>query len=413
MHPAEEQLIRFATLAEEAPDVSGHVATCSECTGEVAALRLLMTDLQQPIVWGDEVCAAEMPPSLGRIVERLSLERAAPTGGSAGEVERMNNEVLALTESEPAAAEALSARTVGAASKLDESYPLTLRAQLLGTAWKNRANVLRIMGDYSGALGALDHAEKAFRQSSASAYDLAIVDYVRATTHYFADHYADALSLARRAAEVFGEFGDNRRHSHARLLEGAVAFDSGDAAAARDVFYGLLPAAHADGDRATLARLFGNIAQCYINLGEHALATTYARQALSLYKQLGMQTEATRTGWIVGRLHAAAGENEDALDRLSRAEEQFLSLAMPVEASLVALDIAEVLLQMGERERVLELCRQVIGRFVAADLPERTRHAHALALESMRHGANVAGLLGATRDLLRELPATLTPESLN
>lgn len=405
MHPADEQLIAYADAT--APEVEEHVATCSTCTKEVERFRLLIGDLQSDTVWADGE-AVEMPSALADLAQRVDSPASAIAA-----VKQLNSEVLATLERDPRLAEALSREAIDAAIQIADDEPVSVRAHLLGTAWKNRASALRLLGEYAAAFAALEQAELAFAMSSASRYDIATVDYVRATTLYFADRHAEALVVLDRAAEAFIEFADHRRYGHARLLEGCIHFDTGDAGRARDVFYALLPAAHADSDRATLARLFGNIAQCYVNLGDHPLASTYARQALSLYKQLGMRTEAIRTEWILGRLHLAAGEVESALDRLRTAEQKFLQLGMKVEASLVGLDVAEALIACGDNEAVAELCKAIISRFVEADLPERTRHALALAVESVRGSGDVVTIVGATRRLVDELPATVSPCSLN
>lgn len=415
MHPAEDLLIVLAESPDDAraATLNEHVVRCAECRGEVERFRSLMSDLRSDVVWSDISEPAEMPETLAALVERVTFERRHGTrlSESVAAAEQLNEEVISLLERDPRAALALSTKAIEAASTLPSSYPTAVRAQVLGTGWKNRGNVLRMIGEYKDAFAALDEAERAYSQSSVHAFGVATVDYVRATTHYFMGHFDAALSLVRRAALVFEQFADHRRHSHARLLEGCVLFDSGDARAAREVFYSLLPAAHADGDRATLARLFGNIAQCYVNTADHTLARTYARQALSLYRQLGMRTEAVRTGWIVGRLDAAAGESETALDRLRAAEREFMELAMPVEASLVALDIASLLIERNEVDEVPDLCRAIVDRFVAAELSEKTREAHALALESVRRGADPVELVAVTRRLVDALPAS-APNSL-
>jgi tetratricopeptide (TPR) repeat protein len=410
MHPDEELLFQYVDRGAD-PDVAMHVAGCPVCEHEVAALRLFLADVKSETVWADDPSLDSLPQPLATLATKLTRDRAAHEGVAV--IEELNMRVLEQLEREPREALLLSSLAIERAHALGAEYPQAIRAQILGTAWKNRANALRHVGEYHQAFEALEEASRAYSASSVSAFDLATVDYVRATTHYFMDHYEEARSLVQRAAAVFREFGDHRRVAHARILEASIAFESGDAARARDIFYELLPEAHADGDRATLARLFSNIAQCYINLGEHTLATTYAHQGLSLYRQLDMTTEAVRAAWILGRLLSVSGREDQARERLDESEREFLRLGMPVEASLVSLDIAELMLAAGQVDAVPPLCRRVIERFVAADLPEKTSLALALATEALRREAAPTDLVAATRILVDTLPTTLTATTLN
>jgi tetratricopeptide (TPR) repeat protein len=137
----------------------------------------------------------------------------------------------------------------------EDLYPHSHVEILRGNAWKARANALRFEGSsFRSALDALDHAERAYRRLPSPEYYLATCDYVRATVYARMDQSDKARAFARQSGEAFLSFRDHERYGHARAVEGAALFDSGQFSEARDVFAELVTAAEASGDRSSQPR---------------------------------------------------------------------------------------------------------------------------------------------------------------
>src|SRR5438105_1777691 len=116
-----------------------------------------------------------------------------------------------------------------------------MRHALIGRAWKERANALRILGDYVGAGSALDNAERSFRKVPHSELELARIQFVRATVYEKSEKLDRATDLAFQCAEQFSRLGQTRWRVSALMIIGGVRQKQSRFAEARDLFLSLIP----------------------------------------------------------------------------------------------------------------------------------------------------------------------------
>src|SRR5262249_8150271 len=102
---------------------------------------------------------------------------------TAGVVRRLLQAANDACEREPLDALTFAEVASEIAERLTEYRPMIL-AELRGTAWKEQANALRLLGRYDAALDALARAEREFRKAPSAPLGPAMVDYVRAVVHY-------------------------------------------------------------------------------------------------------------------------------------------------------------------------------------------------------------------------------------
>jgi hypothetical protein len=140
------------------------------------------------------------------------------------------------------------------------------------------------------------------------------------------------------------------------------------------------------GDAATIARLYGNIANCYLGLQRRSDACGYFAQAMSLYEALGFETEKIRTRWSLGRLMVSAGKVAEGVDRLREAKREFEALGLTNEAAQVTLDVVEALLATGETAEVARLCAGLAESFTAAGMTGNSLTALAYLREAVASG---------------------------
>jgi tetratricopeptide (TPR) repeat protein len=410
-----------------------HVAICPTCRALLEELMSLEDALGSDAVWNrKETSHREDPPEsirmlatllaaedeeAARLLERLlgspaSFRRAnvaaLPEMRTAGVVRRLSTESRALREKQPMHALVVADASISLGEQLDPvRYPPSLLAEVRGTAWLERANVLRYLGRYPEALESLDVAERMFAVSPVPAYSTAIVDYTRAVVWLETGQLADSLRMARRSARVFRQFGEDERYVHAKIVEGAVLFDQSRYRESCDLFTSLLETARGLGEAATLAGLYGNVANCQLRLNELESAESYLQRALSLYTALGLEASRIRTRWHIGCLRIAAGNVNEGLARLREARNEFEALGARSDAALVTLDIAEALLASGERnaaEEAAELCSGLVESFSAVGSTGNALTALAFLREAFAAGRATPGLVRHVRDYLETRP---------
>lgn len=283
-------------------------------------------------------------------------------------------------------------------------YPAGRVAHVRGLAWKDRANALRLQGRVQDALWSLDEAERHFRSQPIPEFDLAIVDYVRATVLVETDQLQMGLDLAKRSGEVFLEYGQEERHRHARMVEGGVLFNLGQPREAREIYLALLKPTQQANDTATLVMLFVNIGQCSVNLNDKDMASIYFLQAATVAEELGMTSEVISARWGLGRLLVSTGQLEDGIDRLRQAERELLKVGTEGDAALVSLEIAEALLAIGRPDEVPAICRRLVERFVRTGSQKRAVTALAFLKEAAETGTATTELVRHVRNYVEALP---------
>lgn len=402
-----------------------HLAACEYCRGALEELRAFDVTLSNDVTWdATEVAKAADPPEAIRALadlltaEDAEAERllrpllgspvifrragitAIPFMRTAGIVRKLCSEARELRERQPMHALVVADAAIAIADQLSVSrYPAPLLDELRGNGWYERANVLRYLGRYPEALDALDVSARAFGRSPVSAFTGAIVDYLRSVIYVELDCNDDARRLARKSARIFRQFGENERFVHAKIVEASVLFHQDDILAARELFLTLLPIAKTLARPETLARLFANVANCELRLGEFVSAESYLSRALSLYEALGLETGKIRTRWNIGSLRIAAGDVEEGLLRLREARREFEQIGAHTDAALVTLDIVEALLSTGEKRAAHEaaqLCSGLAESFAAVGMTGNALTALAFLRQAFESGQ-------ATPDLVRHI----------
>lgn len=408
-----------------------HLALCRTCRALLDELRTFDALLSNDGLWESAGPGGEPPEEIRVMADLLagedeqaeqllapllvspaSFRRAnvttMPAARTAGVVRRLCTESRELRERQPMHALVLADAAIAIADQLPrERYPDPLIDELRGTAWLERANVLRYLGRYPEGLDATDIAARAFSLSRVAPYSLALVDYLRAVIFVETERAAEALRLVRKAARVFRQFGEDDRYVHAKLVEASVLFDQNRYRQARELFLALVRLAKGLGDATTLARLYGNVANCQLRLHELESAEVYFARALSLYEALGLETERIRTRWNIGCLRIAAGDLADGLARLREARREFEALGIRTDAALVTLDLAEALLATGKAPAAREaaaLCGSIVESFTAVGMTGPALTALAFLREAFETGRATPRLVRHVRDYLETRP---------
>lgn len=291
------------------------------------------------------------------------------------------------------------------AEALDEDvYPAGMVGNARGSAWKERANALRLLGRIQDALWSLDEAGRNYRSQAVPEFDLATIDYVRATALLDTDRVDEARALAASSATTFLEYGDTRRFLHARIAEASALYNLGSKRQARDVFLALLKPAQNLDDTYTLGTLFLNIAHVSVDLNDADMASIYFLQAAAVMDELGLRTVSINARWGLARLMLATGKLEEAAVRLRDAAQSLDESGVGNDAAMARLELAEALVGLGRFDEVSTLCRELIAFFTETGARRRALTALGYLKEAAQNQEASPKLVRHVRTYLERLP---------
>jgi tetratricopeptide (TPR) repeat protein len=289
-----------------------------------------------------------------------------------------------------------------------EKLPASLQAQsawYVGTSWKERANALRYLGRFKEADEALDRAEEAFESGgNAEPFDLAIVQYVRATLYSQMERFEDVVTLARSAAETFHLYGDTRRYLSALLVEGLGYYNAHRDRESAEIMERVAVLARSARESDLLGRALLNAANSYVRLRDYGKATAYYADAISVMDDLDLPTESARLHWSLATLKVERGDYDGGLLELEHSRLQLQQLGMANDAALVTLDLVAGLLAAEQPERVPELCRAITLTFSSEGMMRNAKKALAYLTETVTSGYATPEAVRHVRAFLEHLP---------
>lgn len=434
MRPHYEDEILFQFVAGTSPigeEIDSHVESCASCARVVDEHRHLIDTLRTPEVWQHaeeptpaQKCRIEEIVAVSRLIQQENDKAEAlvnrllsgpsawwktrlanmPEARSAGMVRQLLARMDGKTERSPVQAIEITGLAVTIAEDLDiSSYAGDMVISLRAHAWREHAFVLMYTGNFPRALEAVDHAERLFQQTAVPQYELARVRLVRSMIYGGLERLSEAIDLACASARTFLEFGDRQRYARARLVEAMMLYDLGSFPEALEIYLSI----HGEGSVASEveeAKLVQNIGECYRRLGRFEPAVTYLSKAIACFDELGLETERIRTRWSLGSMLATNGRPGEALPLLRQAYRDFEKNQMDSDAALVGLEMAEVLLVLGQPEEVPAICRNLLDRFTRAGMTSRAITGLAFLREAVALGQATPSLIRHVHDFLRKLP---------
>jgi tetratricopeptide (TPR) repeat protein len=279
----------------------------------------------------------------------------------------------------------------------DEIYPAALLASWRGTAWKQRANALRHLGRFPAAFEALERAERYYRLLPRPDLDLAAVTFIRATIFCEQEEYERAGRLAAESTRAFVHLGQSEMYCASRLLEGAIAFELRDLAAAEPIFRQLHAHAKQSGSKPLLANALLALANCCIERDALNEATQLLHTSMLLFQDLGMRNAEIRRRWGVARVVQRSGRQRTAVERFSSVRQEFLQFGGATDAALVTLDLMETFLTLRKPRDVRRAAGNVVTIFTNAGM-----FTGALtAAKYLKHAASMDAVTPTLLDYLR------------
>jgi tetratricopeptide (TPR) repeat protein len=413
-HYDEEVLAGFLAEPIDSAARDRHLAGCSLCKQTLNSIRDTAGLLKQPDVWNAEsFSSAPRPETLSflRNVQRTMADEDAaaevyvkqllagtrdtwadrlaehPEWRTAGVVRKLIAATDRYNFSSPLDAVELTRITTEIADSLP---PCRTRDSLVADAWREHAYAQLIVGSYNEAMEAVDRADRFV--SAVSDFTGARTTLMRALVLRNQEKWANAATMARRAAAEFLRFGDIAKYFSARMTEAFVLYDSSQYRQAADIYYELAPL-HPNIPLQTVAQALHNEGLCHRELGEFGRAEACFVEAIALCERLQLTSLRAKAHWHLARVMMRQANYDGALQILKPLREEFEELGMSHDLACVSIDTAESLLAIGRSDQVAELCRRAIDYFQFAGLIYSTGAMTALAY---LHEAAINGRLTTT-----------------
>ncbi|HEV7484996.1 MAG TPA: tetratricopeptide repeat protein [Thermoanaerobaculia bacterium] len=432
-HYTEDELSAYALSPEAIDDreaVEQHVAACCDCRNALDVIEAFDIALQDPVPWEmseSMPVRREAPPALLEHARAIAAadararELVMPLVDSAirFRAARIDDDprfyTLAVMRLLSKVANGMHERQpqfglvlADSALTIAEKLPASLQAQsawYVGTAWKERANALRYLGRFKEADEALDRAEEAFESDDhVEPFDLAIVQFVRATLYCKMERFEEAVLLGRSAAETFQLYGDTARYLSALLAEAGGHYSADRDREAVVLLQRIVTLARSSGEIGILARALANAANSYTRLREYDKATQYYGDAIAAMNDMDLPTESARLLWAMGALNIEQGNFDNGIEGLERSRIQLQQLGMSNDAALATLDLVAGLLATEQPERVPELCRGITLTFSSEGMMRNAKKALAYLTEAVTSGDATPEAVRHVRAFLEHLP---------
>jgi tetratricopeptide (TPR) repeat protein len=421
--------------------IDQHAAACADCRATLDFFMVTEEELKDPEVWERNIGSATLD-TLRDYAERIAAEDddaerllkpffASPAETACtnflalgkrylngGVVRRLNAHAHSLYENEPLDALTFADVAILIAESLpDDQYPARAVYELRGTAWKERANALLMLGRNDEALDTLTHAERAYSNLVSSALGLSIVALVRASVLYQQQKIEEAAAMAEKAEHGFAHLGDDERRVTALYLRGGIMYETNNLEKAAVLFRELIAYGEQMNNPLWTARGAYALGNCEVDRGDLAEASMHLLNALVIFRETGPIVDRVRTEWGVARVFLHGGKMTEAIRRLRDVAVEFETRGMITDAALVRLDIADALLALGQTRQIEELAAQLFGVFENAGMLTGALSALAYMKEAAATGKLTPTGVQSVRAFLRraerqpELVFAATPDS--
>lgn len=415
-----------AVTAERARAIRRHTANCAECQADLDFVSVREEDLGDSDVWEPIVGSATYDALMfygARIEEEdreaeellepllanpahaawtnLALQKRYLTGGV---VRKLSAHAHSIVDSEPLDALTFADAAIAVAEALpDGLYAGRAVYEIRGTAWKERANALKLLGEFPEALESLKRAERAYKKLADDGVPLATVDFVRAAVLYEQQRLEEAAQLAEAAERGFANAGEEDRRMKALYLRANIHYESRAIHAAMTLYRQVLEHGENCNDPEWIARSSYALGNCFVEQQDLGEASLHFHKALVLFREVGPSTERVRTEWGIARVFLHAGKHGEAIRRLKDVTAEFERRSMATDAGLSGLDTAEAYLVTGNVRQIVPLAQHLFTIFHNAGMLTGALTAIAYIKEAAAAGTLTTEDLQAVRVFLRRV----------
>lgn len=349
-----------------------HIETCPSCR----ALHERLQEIKGDLGYFDELVAlleSDTAPELARILKSLppteqlraaEADESFHTWGLCVYLLQQSKEAC-LSDARRATELAILAVRIALALPKESYHPDWVQ-DLQARAFAYLANALKVANELTAADLAFADAERRFSWHSplVEAELLAIKSSLRREQR----RYTEALEAAAAALKVYKDLADRRGVLACRLLEAKAYEEVPDWASACDVLRTAESEARLSDDPRLFSMIQANLVTCLTEAGRYEEAQQRLPQAVELYRLHGRDTDRLRLRWTEALVLDGLGRIEEAETALRALQQEFLDRRMPLDATLVSLDLAVVLFKSGKTDTLKTLAAELLPIFESRGL---------------------------------------------
>lgn len=260
------------------------------------------------------------------------------------------------------------------------------RALLVGSMWKELANVHYVAREFTDARDAAQHALRTLGEEPVLIVDHAVALLVFAQISHELGQTVEALDAIDHAAEVFRAHAEPRRELQALQIAGQILMDQREYALAHEIYLIALGTAEREGGDRDVARAEENLGVCLMRLGHLDDACLLLTKALDHFEATGMTGEVHRAVWALADIARERNELVEALQALHGVYAGFLHRGMFRLATCVLVEVGDTVLAInGDSVYARELVARLLTTLGSVDAPENVRDAVAYLARELAH----------------------------
>jgi tetratricopeptide (TPR) repeat protein len=349
-----------------------HIETCLSCR----TLHERLQEIKGDLGYFDELVAlleSETAPELALILESLPPTEQLRAAEADESFHTWGLCVYLLQQSKEAClsdarrATELAILAVRIALVLPkESYHPDWVQDLQARAFAYLANAFKVANELTAADLAFADAERRFSWHSplVEAELLTIKSSLRREQR----RYTEALEAAAAALKIYRDLGDRRGALSCQLLQAKVYRETGDPLSACDVLRTAASGASLSDDPRLFSMVQANFVTCLAEAGRYEEAQQRLPQAKEFYRLHGRDTDRLRLHWTEALVLDGLSRIEEAETSLRALQQEFLDRRMPLDATLVSLDLAVVLLKSEKADALKTLAAELLPIFESRGL---------------------------------------------
>ncbi len=379
-HPEPEQLWAFLraelTPTEGKPIISHLLRGCAHCADLLAPMvRAVFHPLREQPAFDlaaydppiDRAVAAARREIVARNEEIELAFRARETSPLTSGRERCATllaESWELRTSDPVGMVTLARLATQLADSLSDGGAAEL-ADFQARTWSELGNALRIAADMPGSERAFAEALLRAHRGTGDRQLCARILDLTASLRISQRRFREACRLLENIYELHRAEGERHLAGRALIRRGiALVYENEFEESRRFIAQGL---GQIDPRREPALALSAvhNLLIGSVEAGAYEQAARWIAASRSLYDLRGSAIDQLKLRWIEGRIEAGRGDLEAAELGLWEVHDEFESRGLPIEAAVVALDLAMLWLQQGRTAEILESVEEILETFRA------------------------------------------------
>jgi tetratricopeptide (TPR) repeat protein len=268
-------------------------------------------------------------------------------------------------------------------------------------AWAVQANGLRIAGDLGGARRAFAQARTTLPTNDDPSLESIEIDNLESSLRRDLRDFPGSLELSQRVVEAYESLGMLKPATLALLTRAAIFENMGEPEAAVEVLDGTVHRVEALDDPWVSLMVFHSLVFYLARAARFTAAAALFERIQHLYEAHQRPWVDARKSWAEGLIHDGQGDLGSAERALREARSTFDRHGYPIDAALVSIDLAAVLLAQGRAAEVQEVA-------AAAYALLEGQGVHPDALAALAQFQQAAAMERLDREVLREIALRLS-----